>query len=613
MEPSRKPTFHGPQLPPVLREAVAAHEAGLLDAAEPLYRRFLSENRDHPAALQLFGLLHSQRRQYDAAITLMRESLRLNPGQPEVANNLGNALSAVGLLGDAVDSYADALRQNPRYAEAFRNLGVCYLQLDLAGDARVCFERCVVLRPDDADAWMGLGNACKRLQDLPRAIESLEKALALCPDHAEAHHNLGVCLRMAQRTMDALTHFEIARRLGLDRAELHHNVASTRVDAMDLEGAVGSYREAIRRNPEDLISHRDLNKLLWEQDWPERYLESYREALGERPTSIPLRLDYAAALTRQQSYEDAERVLMEGLRHSPGAGALKSQLALTFEEQGRWNDALQMHAAAVAMPEVVPDQLVSYARALLATQSPDQALRFAEQAIARTPLNQRAIAYMGLCWRMLGNERDALLNDYENFVRVYDVPLPPGCGSAAEFNVRLERALRPMHLGKRHPPEQTLRGGTQTHGNLFDRREPEIRDLVAGITECAREYVEALPEHRTHPLLSRRRPGFEFSGSWSVRLARCGYHTMHVHPLGWISSAYYVQVPSGSEDTGMKPGWIKFGEPDIDLGTGGAARRHIQPQVGRLVLFPSYMWHGTVPFEADEPRTTVAFDVVPKN
>jgi hypothetical protein len=30
-----------------------------------------------------------------------------------------------------------------------------------------------------------------------------------------------------------------------------------------------------------------------------------------------------------------------------------------------------------------------------------------------------------------------------------------------------------------------------------------------------------------------------------------------------------------------------------------------------MVLFPSYMWHGTVPFRSPTPRTTIAFDVVP--
>jgi hypothetical protein len=32
---------------------------------------------------------------------------------------------------------------------------------------------------------------------------------------------------------------------------------------------------------------------------------------------------------------------------------------------------------------------------------------------------------------------------------------------------------------------------------------------------------------------------------------------------------------------------------------------------GRLVLFPSYMWHGTVPFLSPTARTTIAFDAIP--
>jgi hypothetical protein len=37
----------------------------------------------------------------------------------------------------------------------------------------------------------------------------------------------------------------------------------------------------------------------------------------------------------------------------------------------------------------------------------------------------------------------------------------------------------------------------------------------------------------------------------------------------------------------------------------------VQPVPGRLVLVPSYRWHGTVPFQSGDPRLTIAFDVVP--
>jgi hypothetical protein len=39
--------------------------------------------------------------------------------------------------------------------------------------------------------------------------------------------------------------------------------------------------------------------------------------------------------------------------------------------------------------------------------------------------------------------------------------------------------------------------------------------------------------------------------------------------------------------------------------------RTVRPEPGLLILFPSYFYHGTVPFEDHRHRTTIAFDVVP--
>ena len=92
-----------------------------------------------------------------------------------------------------------------------------------------------------------------------------------------------------------------------------------------------------------------------------------------------------------------------------------------------------------------------------------------------------------------------------------------------------------------------------------------------------------------------------------------GFHRNHLHPQGWISSCYYVAVPEVAKDADAKQGWIKFGEPAVPVALGNAVKRAIQPVPGRLVLFPSYMWHGTVPFHAPAVRTTIAFDVVPQD
>lgn len=600
-----------PELPALLQQAITAHQSNDPDNAKSLYEQFLQQNPKQPTALQLLGLLHSQQGEHDTAIELMRESLHLYPQQAEVANNLGNSLSSCGRLEEAIESYLQATKLKPEYMDAWRNLGLCYTQQENYEQAKDAFLRCLDIQPADATSCLCMANMLQSQESIDTAIQYLEKALELQPDYAEAHHNLGVCLRLKQKPEEAIKHYEIAHRLGLDGAELHQNLASSQVDLQNIDAAIRSYRMAIDRDPEDIISHRDLNKLLWEQELLDEYLHSYKNAFSKYPESELLALNYAISLNQQESYEQAEQVLMTALQHLPDSSELNSLLAYTYEGQGDWDHALKMHAKAVGCADSIANHQISYARALLACQKPKEALVHAEQASNALPFNQRAIAYLGLCWRMLNNEADAFINDYENFVQIYEVPVPERFSNTEEFNQQLARVLNSLHLGKRHPPEQTLRGGTQTHGNIFDRQEPEIKELVAGLGTCVKSYIDNLPEHDAHPLLMRRSDRFNFSASWSVRLQRSGYHTMHVHPLGWISSAYYVQVPAEVSESETHGGGIKFGEPDINIGWRGVAKRKIQPQAGRLVLFPSYMWHGTIPFESDDPRMTVAFDVVP--
>jgi uncharacterized protein (TIGR02466 family) len=113
------------------------------------------------------------------------------------------------------------------------------------------------------------------------------------------------------------------------------------------------------------------------------------------------------------------------------------------------------------------------------------------------------------------------------------------------------------------------------------------------------------------PLRRRNKGAWRFNGSWSVRLRASGHHTNHVHPRGWISSACYVQLPDSMSDPKTQDGILTFGEPSIATIPALSAEYSVRPGVGMLVLFPSYFWHGTVPFSGNQPRLTVAFDVVP--
>ena len=130
-----------------------------------------------------------------------------------------------------------------------------------------------------------------------------------------------------------------------------------------------------------------------------------------------------------------------------------------------------------------------------------------------------------------------------------------GEGLDADYLGRLVDYLRGIHDSTHAPIDQTLRGGTQTAGALFNQQEPVIQQLAARLKVLVGRHIEQLPEDASHPLLGRKSEGFTFNGSWSVRLRQQGYHINHNHREGWLSSALYLVLPPsiGSGDRAGEP------------------------------------------------------------
>jgi len=214
--------------------------------------------------------------------------------------------------------------------------------------------------------------------------------------------------------------------------------------------------------------------------------------------------------------------------------------------------------------------------------------------------------YASTAWRLADDPRSKWLEGDSRLVSFTDISdlLPP--------IETLATTLRGLHNAKGEYLDQSVRGGTQTDGPLFCRIDPVIRQLRQAIVTAVERHVAQMPPHDPqHPTLRQPRDRrIRFSGSWSVRLRSGGHHSNHVHPQGWISSALYIALPPKDPGEPEDSGWLTLGRPDELLGIDLAPWRKIEPKAGHLALFPSDMWHGTVPFKEGE-RLTVAFDVAP--
>ena len=213
-------------------------------------------------------------------------------------------------------------------------------------------------------------------------------------------------------------------------------------------------------------------------------------------------------------------------------------------------------------------------------------------------------ALRGVAWQALGDPRFAWLNGQPGLVAPLDLGLAP------DEQARVIALRRRLHRDAALRLGQSVRGGTQTPGNLFARIDPELRRLKAAIFASLERYRAGLPPaDPAHPLLRHRDAAFRMTASWSVRLTGGGFHVSHIHPKGVISSASYWIVPPADPDD-PRSGWLELGRPPAYLGLDLPASATIRPVPGHVVLFPSTLHHGTRPFAGGE-RITAAFDLAP--
>ena len=455
--------------------------------------------------------------------------------------------------------------------------------------------RAAATRGADARLWQWTGLLQRALDLHEEALESFARAARLAPaDAGIAHGRAHVALEAG---VGAVALFEAARRLGSPKSEVLVGQAAARLAAGQGEAAAAELDAILAQVPLWIEGHRQLGQIRSMLGRPGEAAASLERALAALPGEAML---WRALFDLHLLREDFA-ALEESIARAEGqAEALRLEYAaIAAAERGETARADGLFAA-------VPDGLALWRiRHLLRSGRLAEALRRIDHELA----SDRAAAawpYAAAAWRLAGDPRSAWLDGDPRLVRTIEL------GAEALGNGALAPLLRALHVARGEYLDQSVRGGTQTDGPLFSRIAPEIRTLRGAVTHAVRDYLAQLPPiDPAHPLLRHRRDRVpRFAGSWSVRLRGGGHHANHVHPQGWISSALYVALPSRVPGEPADAGWLTLGEPQAALGLNLPLAQRIEPRAGRLVLFPSWMWHGTLPFAQGE-RLTVAFDVAP--
>jgi tetratricopeptide (TPR) repeat protein len=544
---------------------VALQQAQKNSRAKVAYEKALAINPKSAEILSNLGTIAGDSNEWQSAVQYFEKALAINPRLAQVHNNMGAAQQKIDRLEKAVLSHKKAITLKPDYTEAYNNLGITLQSLGELEQAEVNYKHAIALKPDYAEAYCNLGNVLKELGKLEQAEASYRQSIVLKPDYAEVHNNLGVTLKTLGSLDQAIASYRLAIALEPNYAEAHNNLGTALKALGKLEQANASYRHAISLKPNSAEIQSNLANVLRSLGCLEQAEAIYRHAIALRPDYAKAYYDLGTLLLRVKNYAEAVEYLKfsdfkQSRQYLLRALYLMGEKSLFYEQLDYFINQGEIHP-------------------IIGSLGCRAALRY---GVEKPNL---------FCKKPLDYVLNTDLSNQYDFVKVF---------IKTTKTILNENRVRNRKQGM-------LSNGYQTHGNLFDLEPDLTKDIQKVIRLEIDKYKNKFQESE-EGLINNWPTDYNLYG-WLIRMNSGGELQPHMHEKGWISGSIYINVPPKSK---TESGNLVVCIEDKLTSENRNQGESINVVTGSLCLFPASLLHYTIPFESEEERIVLAFDVSPK-
>ena len=399
------------------------------------------------------------------------------------------------------------------------------------------------------------------------------QVLKINPNHSGAYNNLGVIFDNLGKYQKAKECYENAIEINSNYVDAHYNLGVILQGLGENQKAKECYEKAIEINPNHADAYNNLGNVLQILGENEKAIDSYEKALKINP-------NYALA-------------------HSNLGSAL-----------GENEKAIDCYKTAKRIdPNINCD--VAFAAAYLKNKNPKNALTLLKTYLKKYPISPRANAYKTIALRGLEkfDEIEELIS-FSNLVKTINAEILTS-ENIVEFNKELRNALieDPRCREEKNTVGWAIRGGTAIR-NLFETTNPSILKFEIFLRKAIDYYISNLPDNTEHPFLMSKTKKYTINTCWANLLGPGDFQSSHIHNNGWMSGVYYLDEPEIEPDK-KHAGWIEFNRAGYNLPhfAGEKGIELIKPKAGMFIFFPSYVWHGTIPYTHKYNRISISFDI----
>ena len=413
------------------------------------------------------------------------------------------------------------------------------------------------------------------------------------------------------RVEDALAILERARLSHAFEPEVWRLRAIALFRAKRYQACVEAFDEACERHPGHLPTLISFGNAAMVMGRADRALDIFGHALRVAPGDLEAIYGRGQSELALGKPSEAATRFQSLVTRAPQEPRYWVGLGRALDHCGRLAEAVEAFEGAIAAGE--KDKAAAeccIASLLIRLERPAEALARLDKLLAEAPANRQALSLKVIALGRSGATAEArALMGIDDLAADKALPVPPGYADIQSFNAALVKAAKSHTTFANPRPEMPMTHARKT-GNLQPNDAPVFDALRAALVGVLQDHIADMRK-TGHPYMAGMPAQWRFS-IWANVLDRQGEIGAHIHPGAWFSGAYYADMPEGASDPVAKPGWFELGRPRDDLaGPDWQISRFFEARKGHLVLFPSYLYHRTVPFEGTGQRVSFGFDIVP--
>ncbi|MFT6389510.1 MAG: hypothetical protein ACJAUP_002903 [Cellvibrionaceae bacterium] len=477
-------------------------------------------------------------------------------------------------IDEAIKQCKEIIKQYPKQSEPCILLAQIENQRGQHESAIRALEKASKRKPKDRDVFLMQGDLHIQLQQAAKAEKAYQSALRLTPQDDTVKTRLAAALQLQKTKIDK---------------------------------AIALYKDVVNNQPFSADAHYNLGTAFKRKHQFIEAIAAYRKSVEFSPNDSELRLNLSNLLFETGYFEDAADELATSNKLKPNNPTVLYQLSYVNKRLKRPQAALEAAEQLVTM-QPSSQALSTLAAAKLMNSNYESALIDCDLGLSKRPEDRRLLSDKTIALSGKGDKSAA--NDLfklDELLAISNIDTPEGYDTIADFNQQLTQHID-EHKGLDFSGvSHSCQKGNTSKDVVFVSPSGPFKLLSDAIRSAVAAYHRNIDQQSSHPWLQHIPEFSELTISgWVTKLGNQGHQEGHIHDTAWISGVYYVNLPT---NRGNQAGSIEFGRapffyPEGDQGS----IKVIEPLGGSLVLFPSYFYHRTIPFESEQDRITIAFD-----